>query len=161
NSRRIPAAGGRGIPEPGFSSSEDHRPILEPLYADVAPFDEGGGLPEERLNSRGAVGPLERNTIGGRGRAAQERPPAAGGLCALIADVLETLAAGRWSDPARLESWETETLYGLLQSTIRDADRALIADAEYRRLFGLEGRETVSAADLWRHLAEAAGPNAR
>jgi glutamate---cysteine ligase / carboxylate-amine ligase len=161
NCRRIPAASGRVIPEAVFSSSEYHRLILEPLYADVAPFDAEGVLQEEWLNSRGAIARFERNTIEVRVLDVQECPQADVAICALIADVLEALAAGRWGDPGRLESWETETLYGLLQSTIRDADQALIGDAEYRRLFGLESRETVSAADLWRHLADAVGPNAR
>jgi carboxylate-amine ligase len=161
NCRRIPAASGRVIPEAVFSSSEYHRLILEPLYADVAPFDAEGVLQEEWLNSRGAIARFERNTIEVRVLDVQECPQADVAICALIADVLEALAAGRWGDPARLEAWETETLYGLLQSTIRDADQALVSDAEYRRLFGLEGRETVSAADLWRHLADAVGPNAR
>ncbi|HET6323513.1 MAG TPA: glutamate-cysteine ligase family protein [Planctomycetaceae bacterium] len=161
NCRRIPAASGRVIPEAVFSSSEYHRLILEPLYADVAPFDAEGVLQEEWLNSRGAIARFERNTIEVRVLDVQECPQADVAICALIADVLEALAAGRWGDPARLESWETETLYDLLQSAIRDADRALIGDAEYRRLFGLEVRETVSAADLWKHLAEAVGPNAR
>jgi glutamate---cysteine ligase / carboxylate-amine ligase len=49
----------------------------------------------------------------------------------------------------------------LLQTTIRDADQALISDVEYRRLFGLGGGEPVRAADVWNHLAQAVGPHAR
>ncbi len=161
NCRKIPAATGRVVPEPVFSSSEYQRLILEPLYADVAPFDTEGVLQEEWLNSRGAIARFERDTIEVRVLDVQECPQADVAICALITDVLEALAAGRWGDPARLESWETETLYGLLQSTIRDADQALIGDAEYRRLFGVEGRESINASDLWRHLAETVGPNGR
>src|SRR5580704_1980257 len=161
NCRRIPAATGRVVPEPVFSFAEYHRLILEPLYADVAPFDTEGVLQEEWLNSRGAIARFERNAIEIRVLDVQECPQADVAICALIADVLESLTAGRWGDPARLEAWETETLYGLLQATIRDADRALIEDVEYRRLFGLESRESVKAGDLWRHLSEAMGPSAR
>jgi glutamate---cysteine ligase / carboxylate-amine ligase len=161
NCRRIPAATGRVVPEPVFSSAEYHRLILEPLYAEVAPFDVEGVLQEEWLNSRGAIARFERNAIEIRVLDVQECPQADVAICALIADVLESLAAGRWGDPARLESWETETLYQLLHTTIRDADQALISDVEYRRLFGLGGREPVRAADVWNHLAQAVGPHAR
>ena len=88
-------------------------------------------LQEEWLNSRGAIARFERSTIEIRVLDVQECPQADVAICALIADVLEGLTAGRWVDPAHLEAWDTETLYGLLQATIRDADRAVISDAEY------------------------------
>ncbi len=161
NCRRIPAATGRVVPEPVFSSADYHRVILQPLYSDIAPFDAAGVLQEEWLNARGAIARFERNTIEVRVLDVQECPQADVAICALIADVLEGLSAGRWGDPARLELWDTETLYSLLQSTIRDADRAVIGDADYRRLFGLEGPEPVTTGDLWKHLADAVGTNAR
>jgi hypothetical protein len=75
--------------------------------------------------------------------------------------VLEGLTAGRWVDPAYLEAWDTETLYSLLQATIRDADLAVISGPEYPRLFGMRCRGNITAADVWKHLAEAVGPEAR
>jgi carboxylate-amine ligase len=161
NCRRIPAATGRVVPEPVFSSAEYHRLILEPLYADVAPFDAEGVLQEEWLNARGAIARFERSAIEIRVLDVQECPQADVAICALIADVLEGLAAGRWVDPAHLEAWDTETLYRLLQATIRDADLAVISGAEYPRLFGMRGRGNITAADVWKHLAEAVGPDAR
>jgi glutamate---cysteine ligase / carboxylate-amine ligase len=161
NCRRIPTATGRVVPEPVFSSADYHRLILQPLYSDIAPFDAAGVLQEEWLNARGAIARFERSTIEIRVLDVQECPQADVAICALIADVLEGLSAGRWGDPARLELWDTEPLYSLLQNTIRDADRAVIGDADYRRLFGLESPEPVTTADLWKHLAEAVGPNAR
>jgi carboxylate-amine ligase len=161
NCRRIPAATGRVVPEPVFSSAEYHRLILEPLYADVAPFDAEGVLQEEWLNARGAIARFERSAIEIRVLDVQECPQADVAICALIADVLEGLTAGRWVDPAHLEAWDTETLYSLLQATIRDADHAVIGGAEYPRLFGMHGRGNITAADVWKHLAEAVGPDAR
>jgi glutamate---cysteine ligase / carboxylate-amine ligase len=161
NCRRIPAATGRVVPEPVFSSAEYHRLILEPLYADVAPFDAEGVLQEEWLNARGAIARFERSAIEIRVLDVQECPQADVAICALITDVLESLAAGRWGDPARLEAWETESLYSLLQGAIRDGERTVMSDGEYRRLFGLEGHGAVTAADLWKHLADAIGPEAR
>jgi gamma-glutamyl:cysteine ligase YbdK (ATP-grasp superfamily) len=161
NCRRIPAATGRVVPEPVFSSAEYHRLILEPLYADVAPFDAEGVLQEEWLNARGAIARFERSAIEIRVLDVQECPQADVAICALIADVLEALAAGRWGDPSRLEAWETENLYGLLQATIHDADRAAIGNAEYRRLFGMPDHESVTAGDVWKHLADSVAHDAR
>ena len=161
NCRRIPAATGRVVPEPVFSSAEYHRLILEPLYADVAPFDAEGVLQEEWLNARGAIARFERSAIEIRVLDVQECPQADVAICALIADVLEGLTAGRWVDAAHLEAWDTETLYRLLQATIRDADLAVISGPEYPRLFGMRGRGNITAADAWKHLAEAVGPDAR
>lgn len=161
NCRRIPAATGRVVPEPVFSSAEYHRLILEPLYADVAPFDAEGVLQEEWLNARGAIARFERSAIEIRVLDVQECPQADVAICALIADVLEGLTSGRWVDPAHLEAWDTERLYSLLQATIRDADLAVISAAEYPRLFGMRGRGNITAADVWKHLAEAVGPDAR
>jgi len=161
NCRRIPAATGRVVPEPVFSSAEYHRLILEPLYADVAPFDAEGVLQEEWLNARGAIARFERSAIEIRVLDVQECPQADVAICALIADVLEGLTAGRWVDAAHLEAWDTETLYRLLQATIRDADLAVISGPEYPRLFGMRGRGNITAADVWKHLAEAVGPDAR
>jgi gamma-glutamyl:cysteine ligase YbdK (ATP-grasp superfamily) len=161
NCRRIPAATGRVVPEPVFSSTEYHRLILEPLYADVARFDAEGVLQEEWLNARGAIARFERSAIEIRVLDVQECPQADVAICALIADVLESLAEGRWGDPNRLEAWETEKLYGLLQATIRDADCAVIGDADYRRLFGMQGRDSVTAGDVWKHLANSVAQDAR
>ncbi len=161
NCRRLPAATGRVVPEPVFSSAEYHRLILEPLYADVAPFDAEGVLQEEWLNARGAIARFERSAIEIRVLDVQECPQADVAICALIADVLEGLTAGRWVDPAHLEAWDTETLYSLLQATIRDADLTVISGAEYPRLFGMRGRGNITAADVWKQLAEAVGPDAR
>lgn len=161
NCRRIPAATGRVVPEPVFSSAEYHRLILEPLYADVAPFDAEGVLQDEWLNSRGAIARFSRGTIEVRVLDVQECPQADVAICALITDVLEALTNGRWGDPARLETWQTETLYGLLQNTIRHGDRAVVSDVDYRRLFGFPGHEPISAGEIWKHLAAAAESQAR
>jgi glutamate---cysteine ligase / carboxylate-amine ligase len=161
NCRRIPAATGRVVPEAVFSADEYHQVILLPLYAEVAPFDAAGVLQEEWLNARGAIARFERSAIEIRVLDVQECPQADVAICALITDVLEDLASGRWGDPARLQAWETEPLHDLLQATIRDADRAVISNADYRRLFGLEDREPVTAGCIWKHLAAAACPSSR
>jgi len=161
NARRIPSATGRVIPEPVFSAADYRSVILDPLYAEIAPHDPEGILQEEWLNSRGAIARFERNTIEVRVLDVQECPQADVAICALVADVLEGLAGGRWGDPTLLEAWETAPLAELLLATIRDADQTVIRDADYLRVFGVAGRGPLSAADLWRHIAQAVGTSGR
>jgi gamma-glutamyl:cysteine ligase YbdK (ATP-grasp superfamily) len=161
NARRIPLAAGRVIPEPVFSAADYRRQILEPLYAEIAPHDPEGILQEEWLNSRGAIARFERNTIEVRVLDVQECPQADVAICALVADVLEGLAGGRWGDPILLQEWDTEPLAELLMAMVRDADQTVIRDTDYLRLFGVDGRGPLAAADLWRHLAQAVGKSGR
>jgi carboxylate-amine ligase len=161
NCRRIPLATGRVIPERVFSAATYQSQILDPLFAEIAPHDPDGILQEEWLNSRGAIARFERNTIEIRVLDVQECPQADVAICALVADVLERLAGGAWIDPVLLESWEIAPLSELLLATIRDAERTVIRDSDYLRLFGIEGRETLTAAELWRHLARSLGPSSR
>jgi glutamate---cysteine ligase / carboxylate-amine ligase len=161
NCRRIPLATGQVIPEPVFSEADYRRHILEPLYAEIAPLDPNGDVQHEWLNSRGAIARFERNTIEVRVLDVQECPQADVAICALIADVLESLAEGRWNDPAGLETRDTGPLYELLLSTIRDADRAVIRDPDYLRLFGVQTDRSMEAGALWKHLAQSLSPKAR
>jgi gamma-glutamyl:cysteine ligase YbdK (ATP-grasp superfamily) len=161
NARRIPLAAGRVIPEPVFSAADYHRQILEPLYAEIAPHDPEGILQEEWLNSRGAIARFERNTIEVRVLDVQECPQADLAICALVADVLEALADGRWGDTALLQAWDTGPLAELLLATIHEADQTVIHDADYLQLFGVDGHGPMAAVDLWRHLAQAVGTSGR
>jgi gamma-glutamyl:cysteine ligase YbdK (ATP-grasp superfamily) len=161
NCRTIPLAAGRVIPEPVFSAADYHGHILEPLWAQIAPHDPDEILQEEWLNSRGAIARFERNTIEIRVLDVQECPQADVAVCALVADVLERLASGHWGDAKLLEAWDIDPLAEMLLSTIRDAEQAVIRDPAYLRLFGIEGRASLTAGEVWRHLARAIGPSAR
>jgi glutamate---cysteine ligase / carboxylate-amine ligase len=161
NCRKIPLAAGRVIPEPVFSAADYHGRILEPLWAQIAPHDPEEILQEEWLNSRGAIARFERNAIEIRVLDVQECPQADVAVCALVADVLERLANGQWGEPKLLEVWDTEPLAEMLLSTIREAEQAVIRDPAYLRLFGIEGRTSLTAAEVWRQLARAIGPSAR
>jgi glutamate---cysteine ligase / carboxylate-amine ligase len=161
NCRKIPLAAGRVIPEPVFSAHDYRGQILEPLWAQIAPHDPEEILQEEWLNSRGAIARFERNTIEIRVLDVQECPRADVAVCALVADVLERLSSGHFGDPKLLEVWDTEPLAEMLLSTIRDAEQTVLRDPDYLNLFGIAGRAPLTAGELWRHLAHAAGPSAR
>jgi gamma-glutamyl:cysteine ligase YbdK (ATP-grasp superfamily) len=159
NCRRIPLATGRVIPEPVFSTSDYQTQILAPLYSEIAPHDPEGTLQEEWLNSRGAIARFERNTIEIRVLDVQECPQADVAVCALVADVLEWLADGPHA--AGLEDWNVEPLAEILLATLRDADQTVIRDIDYLRVFGVEGRTPMTAAELWRHLAQSVSQKGR
>ena len=55
---------------------------------------------------------------------------------------------GRWQPQAMQQAMKTSTLAALLQAGMRDADQALIADADYLRLFGLH-KATSSRTELY------------
>lgn len=159
NCRRIPLATGRVIPEAVFSAGDYQSQILEPLYSEIAPHDPEGTLQEEWLNSRSAIARFERNTIEIRVLDVQECPQADVAVCALVADVLEGLADR--SNAAGLESWNVEPLAEILLATLRDADRTVIRDLDYLRVFGIEGRTPITAGEMWRQLARSVAPRGR
>jgi len=161
NCRRIPMATGRVIPEPVFSAADYQRQIFEPLFSAIAPHDPDGILQEEWLNARGAIARFERNTIEVRVLDVQECPQADVAICALVADVLERLVGGAWGDPARLEGWEIEPLADIFFANVRDGEQTVIRDLDYLRLFGVGGSTPITAAELWRHLAQSLGPQSR
>jgi glutamate---cysteine ligase / carboxylate-amine ligase len=161
NCKRIPLATARVIPEAVFSAVEYQRQILEPLFAQIAPHDAEGTLQEEWLNARGAIARFERNTIEVRVLDVQECPQADVAVCALVADVLERLVGGTWGDPTRHETWDVAPLADIFLANIRDAEQTVVTDSEYLQLFGVKGQTALTAAELWRHLAQSVGPKSR
>ncbi len=91
----------------------------------------------------------------------QECPQADVAVCALVADVVEGLAGGRWGDPSQLESWNVEPLAEIFFATVRDADETVIRDVDYLRLFAVDGPGPLSAGELWRQLVGCLGSNSR
>jgi carboxylate-amine ligase len=81
NQQRIPEIMGPLVPEPVGSEAEYRDRILAPMYAAVAPFDPGGVLREEWLNSRAAIARFERSAIEIRCLDTQECPLADLALC--------------------------------------------------------------------------------
>jgi gamma-glutamyl:cysteine ligase YbdK (ATP-grasp superfamily) len=161
NSRRIPRVSGLVVPEPVFTAAAYASEILEPLYADIAPQDPGGVLQHEWLNARGAIARFERNTIEVRVLDVQECPQADVAICALVADVLESLANGRWGNPADLQAWPVQPLADLFLEVVRDAEQTIVTDGDYLQTLGVPGRQSLDAGSVWRHLADAVGPSAR
>ncbi|MEX0585997.1 MAG: glutamate-cysteine ligase family protein, partial [Pirellulales bacterium] len=157
NARRIASVTGRIVPEPVYTPDEYRRTILEPMYADIAPWDPGGVLRHEFLNARGAVPRFERGAIEIRVLDVQECPAADLAIVQAIVAVLRALVDERWLPYAAQCAVDTDMLVEILTATTRDADRAEIRSRQYLVHFGLPSAKTMSAGDVWRHLAQELG----
>jgi len=153
NSRRVPSVTGLVVPEPVFTKADYQRVILDPMYADMAPLDPEGTLRREWLNSRGAIARFERDAIEIRVLDTQERPAADLAVAALVTAALAALCREQFGGFAGQRQWPVEPLAELLMRCVRDADDALIADADYAACLGYTGPTPCTAGDLWRHLA--------
>jgi carboxylate-amine ligase len=151
NSMRVPLVAGRVIPEPVFTSQEYQERILAPMYQAIAPLDPEGVLQDEWLNARGTIARFVRDTFEIRVLDMQERPAADLALLGLIDAVLRGLVSERWSDWQQQKGWEVQPLEKILLATIRDAERAVIDDPSYLRMFGLH-EENCTAGQVWRHM---------
>jgi gamma-glutamyl:cysteine ligase YbdK (ATP-grasp superfamily) len=154
NARRIPSITGAVIPEPVFTRAAYEAQILEPIYADVAPFDPEGVLRYEWCNARGAIARFERNTIEIRVLDVQECPQADLAILTLVAATLRALCDERWTSHRQQSAWPVAPLAQVLLACIRDGDQAVIHDSDYVHAFGFD-RDSATAGELWRHLFEA------
>lgn len=158
NSARVPSVAGVVVPEPIFDEASYRRDIFERMYRDMAPLDPEGVLRDEFLNARGAIARFDRGAIEIRVLDSQECPGADLAVAGLVTAVLKALAGGRLGDAPRFRDMDTARLAGILQTVIRDADAAVLGDADFQKALGLpSGR--ITAADAWRALHEAAGPD--
>jgi hypothetical protein len=153
NQKRVPILTGQVVPEPVFTRAEYEGELLGALYRAVAPLDPEGTLQHEWINSRGAIARFERDAIEIRVLDVQETPAADFAVLTAVSSVLQRLADGRAADLDAQRGWGVEPLARIFQDVVRDGDRAVVADREYLRLFGLSGA-ACTAGELWRHLLD-------
>jgi len=151
NSRRFPAITGQVIPEPVYSRADYARHIFEPMFRQIAQVDAEGTLQHEWLNARGAIARFERQAIEIRVLDVQETPRADVAICAFTSAVLRQLVAETWTPLSEQQRWPVEPLAHWLSATSRDADCAVIEDADYLAQFGFP-ESAATARELWQHL---------
>jgi carboxylate-amine ligase len=156
--RQVPSVIGQLIPDTSTSPAHYRKEVLEPMYLDVAPLDPEGVLQHEWLNARGAIPRFDRSALEIRVIDVQEYPHADLTVAAATAAVIHALYHGEWSPLAAQQAISTDRLAKLLSACIRDADQAVIDDADYLHLLGLSDRQ-YQAGDLWRHLVTRTGLN--
>jgi len=151
NQARVPEIAGRVIPDFVGSIDEYHERILAPMYRAIAPLDSDGVLGEEWLNSRGAIARFDRDAIEIRVLDAQESPLADLAVARAVIALVRDLYEERHASFARQAALSTDGLANCFEACIRDAERTVIADADYRRALNLEARPG-DAASAWRSL---------
>jgi glutamate---cysteine ligase / carboxylate-amine ligase len=161
NSASIPSVTGAVIPDTVTSRTDYQSKILEPIYRDIAESDPQRILTKEWLNARGAIARFDRQAIEIRIIDTQECVHADLAIAVAVQGLTRRLyeASARARDPdggilAAQQAIDTDTLAGILQACIRDADQTVIEHADYLALLGFP-YECCSAQELWSHLIEA------
>jgi gamma-glutamyl:cysteine ligase YbdK (ATP-grasp superfamily) len=153
NSRKVPEAAGKVIPERAFTREEYDRLILQRIYKAFEAHDPAGVLRHEWCNSRGAIARFTRNAIEIRVLDVQECPKADLAIAALIVAVLRGMCEKGDEDQAAMQAWEVEPLHAILLDVIRNAEDAVITDSAYLRMLGISGSAS-RAGDVWKMLAD-------
>ena len=148
---RIPSIIGQIIPESVMTKSQYLDQVIAPIFHDIAPLDPDGVLQHEWLNARGEIPRFDRNAIEIRVIDLQECPQADLAIASAIVAVVKSIYENRWGTLEQQQTFSTERLVQILHRCIRNADQAVIEDAEYLALLGFHG-EKCEARELWMHL---------
>jgi carboxylate-amine ligase len=153
NAPQVPSIMGVVIPEPVFTRAEYEGQLLQRIYDDIAPHDPEGILQDEWVNARGCIARFDRDSLEIRVLDTQECPRADIAVAGAVIALVRSLVAEAHASDATLRTWHHDRLAGILRAIIRDADDAVLDDAEYLALFGFPDRR-CHARDLWQHLIE-------
>ncbi len=159
NQQKIPSITGRVIPEAVYSRRRYRDRILRRMYRDIAPHDPKKILQHEWVNSRGAIPRFDRDTIELRMLDVQECPQADIAIISAVVETLKGLVRGRFTPVEELMKWEIGPLEEIFLAVLRDGESAVIRHGRYLSVFGLS-RESMTAGELWAHLAEMVMPGA-
>ncbi len=151
NQEKIPSITGKVIPEAVFTESDYNRVIFERIEKDIAPFDREKLLNHFFLNSRGAIARFDRGAIEIRLVDIQECPKADVAIAEFEVAILKALASGTFAPQAAQRAFDTDRLLKILLATVKDAERAIIDDADYLRLLDVDA-PSMRASDLLEHL---------
>ncbi|TXK36429.1 glutamate--cysteine ligase [Pontibacter qinzhouensis] len=152
NQQKIPSIAGKVIPEPVTSREQYEADILQPIYADVAPYDPQGVLQDEFLNSRGAIARFSRNAIEIRLIDIQECPQADIAIAQAVISVVKALAAEKWCSIQSLNQIPTTWLADLLLQVIKTGQETVIENSDYLSCFGWSSETACTVKELWSQL---------
>lgn len=158
NATQFPSITGDVVPELVVGRADYEARILAPMYREIAPFDPNKVVAHEWLNSRGAIARFDRSAIEIRVLDMQECPRADLAVAAATCALVRALFDARWQDAAA-QRLPTARLVRLLEACMRDAERAIIDDADYLACLGYHGVR-CDARELWWHLIESLSEDA-
>jgi len=157
---RVPSLLGRIVPEPVWTRADYESQVLAPCFADLAPLDPEGILRHEWANARGAIARFDRSAVEIRLLDTQECPAADVAVAMAVEAVVKALVRGELSDPEAQRVLGTERLATVLSATTRDAERAVVADADLLRALGARDGGPRPAGELWAELVARTFPAA-
>ncbi len=146
-----PSVAGQVIPETVETRAEYEAKILRPMYAEIARFDPERVLQFEWLNSRGAIARFDRSAIEIRVIDVQECPQVDLAIAAAAAGVVKSLYDERYAPLDEQQAIGIDVLHDVLLASIRDADRAVVDDADYLHALGMP-QSRCAASDVWASL---------
>ncbi len=147
NQEKIPSITGKVIPEAVFTEADYNRFIFEKIEKDIAPFDREKLLNHFFLNSRGAIARFDRGAIEIRLVDIQECPKADVAIAEFEVAILKAFANGTFASQKAQRAFDTDRLLKILLATVKDAESAIIDDADYLRLFAIDA-PSMRASDL-------------
>lgn len=152
NQRRIPSIIGSVIPEKAWSKKDYEELILEPMYKDIAPFDEKNVLQEEWLNSRAAIPKFERNSIEIRLCDTNENSFIDISIAIFWVKVIQSLVNEEWVLLEHQKSFSELELKDILVATVKVGGGAKINFKPYLELWELD--EPCMAKDVVKQIFE-------
>jgi hypothetical protein len=160
NARAVPLVSAKVIPEAVFTPVDYQTQILERLYEAIATHDPDQILRNDWLNARGAIARFQRNAIEIRVMDVQECPAADLAICDAVVAVLKELVDERHAAFADQCAVPVEPLETVFLESLRNAERTLVWNDDYLRLFGFD-LEECTLQDLWRILIDRAAAAGR
>ncbi len=152
NSRKIPHITGMVIPEAVYSHAAYNELIFQPMFKAIAPYDPDEVLQDEFLNARGAIARFDRNAIEIRLIDVQETPAADLAIVQAVVHVVRSLVEEKHVGFEAQAAWDPMPLRGILQDTLRDAERTVISNGDFLALWGI--RSPCPASEVWRRITE-------
>lgn len=152
NQSKIPVLTGKVIPEKLFTKHGYQKHVYDRIASAIKPFDTENILKPVWLNSRGAMARFDRGAIEIRIIDIQECPGADMAIVALLVHLLRLLVNQKLVSFDAQQSFETDDLYSIFKSCVKNAGGARIESEAYLQAWGLN--RSVSGRELWAELIE-------
>lgn len=149
NQAKIPILTGKVIPEKLFTRHAYQKHVYDRIAAAIKPFDEDDILKPVWLNSRGAMARFDRGAIEIRIIDLQESVSADLAIAVLVTSLVKLLVKGKFVPFEVQESFETEELYQIFKSCVKDASKASIVDERYLKAWGFSS--ALTGGEFWKH----------
>ncbi len=154
NQKAVPAVTGNIVPEQAFTAQEYEDRIYTPLRKAIAPHDAAGILEDYWLNSRGAIARFDRNAIEIRLLDIQESPRMDLAVITTVVSAVKGLVDGVFLPYEKQRAWHEEPLKAELVEGIKAGGDAVVRNADYKAVFGLDPDADATVRDVWKQIVK-------